>query len=76
MKLPLEVNRRTVAGHSWIEVTHAPVDDEGGHTSYMLLAGEREGEVSAFPESNYRMTTPEHRNVVAALLEAEGLRIA
>jgi hypothetical protein len=76
MNLLLKVSRQSVAGHSWIEVQHAPVDDVGGHTSYMLLAGEREGEVSTFPESNYQMTTAEHRREIATLLEADGLHIA
>jgi hypothetical protein len=76
MNLLLKVSRRAVAGFSWIEVVGAPVDDDGGHTSYMLLAGEHEGEVSTFPESNYQMTTPEHRRDIAALLAADGLHIA
>jgi hypothetical protein len=75
VKLQLKVSRREIAGFSWIEVMCAPIDEEGGHTSYLLLAGEREGEVGTFPESNYRMTTAEHRREIAALLQKDGLRI-
>jgi hypothetical protein len=76
MTLQLKMSRRSVAGFSWIEVVGAPTDDAGGHTSYMLLAGEGEGEVSAFPDQNYQLTTLEHRREIAALLAADGLRIA
>jgi hypothetical protein len=76
MTLSLRVGHRTVAGVSWIEVKHAPIDAQGGHTSYMLVAGKHEGEVLAFPTFNYLLTTPEHRAEIAALLAKDGLHIA
>jgi hypothetical protein len=58
----------------WIEVTHAPTDDAGGHTSYVLL-GVDGRQVAPFPVENYELTTPEHRAELARVLEARGLRL-
>jgi hypothetical protein len=58
----------------WIEVTYAPTDDAGGHTSYMLIGVEGR-QVAPFPEANYELTTPEHRAELARVLEARGLHL-
>jgi hypothetical protein len=45
----------------------APVDDQGGHTSYMLLPHDP-GRVVPFPSENFHLTTAAHRRVIAAWL--------